>query len=850
MASLTTRQISSGPVTPHSSSRARIISFLIGVLTIVCATGHATVFVSKAGLDSANGHTWGTAKATVQAGVNAAAPGEEIWVAEGIYTETVTLPAGVALYGGFAGTETERGQRNWTTHVTVLDANYAGTAVTVNGSQDTPTVVDGFTIRNASSASGSGGQPDNVGAGIVCASGNVVISDNNISGNSGYSVGGGIDCQAGDVTITGNNISGNSSGLGGGVHCANATVTLSANAIRDNVGDYDGSGVYCDSGVVTLEGNTITGNGGEDGLGGPGGGAGVHCEGTSNVTLRRNIISYNFYNGVECEDSAIATLLSNVMTGNTDYAALVYGSADGSGPKLYLVNNTLTGNNGAIYGIGGGITVTNTLIAFNGTGIYNSGSVPATLTLSHNDVYGNHDDFYGVTDPTGTNGNVSADPQLSSVFTRPRLQPGSPCIDVGDDGAVTAGGTDIDGQPRIRGARVDIGADESDGTQWPAGGRTLHVAPGGNDNANGLTWGTSKKTIAAALAVASGDDELWVAAGTYAEYVVVPAGISVYGGFAGSETQRDRRDWATHKTVLDGKGIRRVVWARGQRILVDGFTIQNGVASMGDAGGGVLADGAVTLANNVVSNNQARPLTRGGGQGGGIFASGVTTLINNVITQNSGTNGGAICAYGPLTMLGNTISNNAAGGSIDVSGVIESYSPVTMVNNIITFNNMGVVYADLGSVVTHNDAFGNAGWPGLPASGGNLAVDPLVIQNIGPGPDNVWGTDDDLRGDFHLAANSPLRDAGEDSVVQPGERDLDGKPRILGPHVDMGAYESAARPLGLTDAATALRIAAGLSPASLGDAARLNVAQAQTTGIDLLDAAALAREASGLAANP
>ena len=72
-----------------------------------------------------NGLSWTTAYTDVQQVLTTAISGTEIWVAEGVYypgvdvTSTFMLTNGVTLYGGFAGTETLRAQRDWTAHVTV-----------------------------------------------------------------------------------------------------------------------------------------------------------------------------------------------------------------------------------------------------------------------------------------------------------------------------------------------------------------------------------------------------------------------------------------------------------------------------------------------------------------------------------------------------------------------------------------------------------------------------------------------------------------------------------------------------------------------------------------------------------
>jgi len=53
----------------------------------------------------------------------------------------------VGLYGGFAGVETNRAERDWVQHVSMLDGTTNGIVVLISGGSPA-TTVDGFTIRN------------------------------------------------------------------------------------------------------------------------------------------------------------------------------------------------------------------------------------------------------------------------------------------------------------------------------------------------------------------------------------------------------------------------------------------------------------------------------------------------------------------------------------------------------------------------------------------------------------------------------------------------------------------------------------------------------------------------------
>ncbi|MDA0991895.1 MAG: hypothetical protein O3A51_14240, partial [Verrucomicrobia bacterium] len=84
------------------------------------------------------------------------------------------------------------------------------------------------------------------------------------------------------------------------------------------------------------------------------------------------------------------------------------------------------------------------------------------------------------------------------------------------------------------------------------------VLPGGLKD--GSTWANAYSKLEAALSGSSSGDEIWVAAGTYyptngtdktATFQMV-SGVDIYGGFAGTETDRSQRDPDTYKSILSG----------------------------------------------------------------------------------------------------------------------------------------------------------------------------------------------------------------------------------------------------------------------------------------------------------
>jgi hypothetical protein len=508
-----------------------------------------------------------------------------------------------------------------------------------------------------------------------------------------------------------------------------------------------------------------------------------------------------------------------------------------------IVNNTITANiasaahngGGGVYSSSSSPTIVNNIIAFNSSGVVGYGSP----TLRHNCVYGNLEfDYSGMVDPTGTNGNISADP----LFADPRygnwhIQPASPCVNAGDNDA-PVGDSDMDGQSRIIGKEVDIGADESDGTVWPQGPYVIvRVSPDGDDANHGASWLLPKRTVQAAVDTASvlGGD-VWVKEGTYYERIGLRPYTHVYGGFNGTEAERDERDWSVNATVLDGQQQGSVVTASngyGLNSTIDGFTIRNGTGTMfaeafaggglflryssvmianntitenrADVGGGIYCDrnystvivnSAITdnlallaygggiwfyesspiIANTTISGNRA---TGGYGYGGGIACyMSALTAVNTIVTGNhaSSDGGGGWFGNSSATLVNNTIAGNSASTDGGAISYVSSFS--TTADSIIAYNSSGIRQNGGIATLRHNCVYGNTAYDYLgledpTGTDGNISADPLFVQPGDPGPDGQWGTADDTYGDLRLQPNSPCIDGGDNAAVPADTADLD-----------------------------------------------------------------------------
>ena len=379
----------------------------------------------------------------------------------------------------------------------------------------------------------------------------------------------------------------------------------------------------------------------------------------------------------------------------------------------------------------------------------------------------------------------------------------------------------------------------------------------------GTNWKNAFANLQDALAAAECSlglvEEIWVAQGTYlpdrgtrnrAESFRPLNGVTMYGGFAGWETQRDERNPAAHPTILSGEigdpgtgdNSYHVVDASGtnESAVLDGFTITAGSATdatPNDGGAGVLCVlGSPTIRNCTIRENRGvfagGVFNFGGGHlrltnctfidneaaiawGGGLvneLGSSVTIKRCRFLGNSAALRGGAIYNAGSILSVesslfsGNMAAMGAAiynvGGTVNIEGctVVENHA-LSSVGGILT--NSGNTNVKSSVLWGNSDPGGTTEVAQL--DGAVSSVDYSCIQglsgalggkgNIGDDPmfvdvdgvDNIVGTSDD---DAALTAASPAIDAGDLAVVfEFGERDLTGVPRVLCGRIDMGAYE-------------------------------------------------------------
>jgi len=183
---------------------------------------------------------------TIQAGIDSAAAGDTVLVADGTYTGTANRD--LDFSGKAIVVMSENGPE-----VTIIDCEALGRGFFFHSGEDASSIVKGFTIQNG--AVGDGG-------GIRCNGSSPTIEGNIITANAATNRGGGIFCRlACSPILRGNTISGNTAIDGGGIYCRQGTSpTIDGNTISGNTASDEGGGIYTDSSTPIVVNSILWGN--------------------------------------------------------------------------------------------------------------------------------------------------------------------------------------------------------------------------------------------------------------------------------------------------------------------------------------------------------------------------------------------------------------------------------------------------------------------------------------------------------------------------------------------------------------------------------------------------------------
>ena len=692
------------------------------------------------------GQSWDTPMPLATA-IQRAVAGDELWLlgySEGgrehsyvVPKDGYTLKAGVRLYGGFAGTETDIDQRAvidgkayrmaYRTVLTadisrndavdatnlifpantlrqdnatrVLTLNLVRTAESGNQNQQ-PTVVDGITIARGHADGGQGGGILVTGLGVNYEIRRCFFIENYAAEGGALCVADGV--QGGIVDRCGffNNAAG-----------ARGTLSNSGGAIS-----LRGAGTVVNTAVFNNEngGILLSGNNAR----------------VINSTVVRNT-------GAGIDGNSSTQVLNTVVWGNSLL------SMTAASRPVFSHSAYPEANPGGTDG--------------------NDGNDNVYLAARNNEAQGPH--FSSPSIKTGFDTDYQILDQLYPLWTWEPME-ATPLVDAGDDGAYTVadfGSLDLGGNARQAGNSIDIGAFEY---QPMAEGRVRYVTPGGTGD--GTSWDNASGNIQAMIDDLADNNpqqlpgEVWVARGEYEpqSYVIsgmnysasfrMRSGISVYGGFAGDEASKTEREKGAMPWQYDNETIlsaayydhanlayssnrwtltsdsRHVVWFApmqgeqpfGQLTVLDGVTIRGGYAQgntgladfMTDCGAGVYIDGEnARLQNCIVKENYAT------GNGGGVWLKDGRVQTSLIYNNNAEAAGGAVYVSGQglvhRSMLTNNTARNGAAAYLDNSvgdGSIPEYlvlSTCVVTNNTARGN--GAVYCARGGVLLQNTIANN-----------------------------------------------------------------------------------------------------------------------------------------------
>lgn len=316
----------------------------------------------------------------------------------------------------------------------------------------------------------------------------------------------------------------------------------------------------------------------------------------------------------------------------------------------------------------------------------------------------------------------------------------------------------------------------------------IYVSVSGNNANDGLSWSKAKKTIKAAIDLATKDNQIWVSIGSFQEIVTPKDGVPIYGGFEGNESTTETR---TKQTTI--KALKCEAYS--EKTVFNGFEIKSNSSS----------DNSYLKDNAALENCRITGMTlqisgsteiqikdciiesgRSDSYGGTISILSESCSLKMVNSFFRG-NRGKVVSFGSLDMYNCVLSNN--------DGCIRMYGEKANLYNCTIANNNNVIDINEGKVNFYNCLVWNCPFNEQGVSQFySLIVKTADNNNVKfkkPSSGKGYEAADWQTADWSIQAGSSCIDAGNTISFPTSEfpTDIAGEPRVIGNSIDIGAYE-------------------------------------------------------------
>jgi hypothetical protein len=241
---------------------------------VLVGSRDSVLYVDCDATGTGDGSTWANAYTDLSEALSSERVFTEVWVAEGTYlpgeirSSFFLLPPNIAVYGGFAGTETSRDQRDTVINLTILSGdigilndnsdNCFHVVVPSNGSS-----LDGFRIMGGYANKNYSDDDRGKGAGLWADEVNFSVNDCNFTNNSTYQGGSGVYLYDSNATFENCVFTQNSTlstGSGGAAYFQDSNISITNSIFKSNSAYYWGGAIRSENSTLSISGSQFLEN--------------------------------------------------------------------------------------------------------------------------------------------------------------------------------------------------------------------------------------------------------------------------------------------------------------------------------------------------------------------------------------------------------------------------------------------------------------------------------------------------------------------------------------------------------------------------------------------------------------